>query len=200
MATASEQKEIFENLAPILTHVNGYLEAACVQATEYFFSQKAPMDSQLASHMVRWSFLRLLQAEADLLGIEWIDELGLNGISFGYHGYHIRVWKADDTDVTHMASSPTNEAFLAQLLFSWVPSRQPLMNIAILWDVDSDWHLQSLRVGPPHKANDRFILDWHFDVTPQVQMLQTGDLESPERDSTDLHFELADEEADDRQG
>lgn len=197
MDSLLDQERVLRELEPLLPNLYRYIEAGLAEAAEFFVSRKAQIDNGLASHMTRWSFLQSLRSEAPLLNIENIEELGLSGISFWYADYHIRVWKAgtpDDEDVTRLASSSTKEAFFAQqMMFPWVTERYASLNLAVLWDVDPDWHLFSLQVGPPREENGRFVLVWHVDIPSPMDTLRFIDAGPSE---PEFHFERNDVDID----
>lgn len=200
METTAQQKRVQEDLSPLLPSLYRYIDAGCAAAREYFLGQRAPVDSALASHIVRWSFLQTLRTEGALLNVGTIEELGMSGVSFWYNGYHMRMWKTDDDDVTRLASSSTKEAFCTQLKF-WDTELSTVLNLAILWDVDTEWHLRFLQIGPPVSQEGRFVLDWHWDISLPTGSSETAVLDSAENESIDLHFESnEDEEMDDKQG
>ena len=200
METTVQKKQVQKDLSLLLQHLYRFIDAGCTVAKEFFVAQSVSVDSALASYIVRWTVLHLLRAEASLLQVDAIEELGMSGVSFWYNGYHMRMWKTDDDDVTRLASSSTKEAFCAQLTF-WDTELPTTLNLAILWDVDADWHLKVLQIGPPVRQHDgRFVLDWHLDIFLPAESSQTGTVNSAESESTNLHFEPNDQEMDDKQG
>ncbi len=204
MTNVADRQQVIEDLAPILPHLYQYLEAACAEAKEYFFVHEASIDGALASHIVRWNFLRMLHAEGDLLGIAHIEELGLSGISFWVRGYHLRIWKAGDEEpgtLTRFASSPSKSAFLGQQLTFWEWDQAAMVgNLVILWEVDADWHLHTVRLGPPQAVEGRFVLQWQVDVPCPVGAVGHGGLESTEAAPPPVHFECEESAIDDEQG
>lgn len=195
----SKQEQVHEDVAPLYPYLYRLIDAACAGAKDYFLAQDAPIDAALASYIVRWSFLKALRAEQALLNISTIEELGLSGISFWYNGYHMRMWKADDDDITRLASSSAKEAFFDQLTF-WDTEFPSTLNLAILWDVDRDWHLRLFQMGPPVRRDGRFKLDWHLDIPTPAESPHAIVPNPDERESTDLHFERDDAEMDHKQG
>lgn len=192
MVSSITPERVSKDLAPILPRLYAFLDAGCARAQEFFSTYHAPIDAALFSHLVRWSFLQCLRVEAPLLGIEAIEDLGLSGISFRYGSYPIRVWKADDSDLTKLASSDTKKAFLAQQTqwdFETGAIAAPLLNLALLWNVDRDGHLQAVRFGPPHVQDERFTLAWEVDVPLPGTEPQPSRSETSSEVVTDLHFE-----------
>ena len=192
----SQQEQVHQDISPIFPSLYRFIDVACTEATDFFSTQNAPLDAALASYLVRWSFLKALRAEQNLLGITAIEELGLSGISFWYRGYHMRMWKADDDDITRLASSSAKEAFCDQLTF-WDAPDSSALNLAILWDVDREWHLRLFQMGPPVRRDGRFKLDWHWDIPSLIESIVSN---SGENESTDLRFERDDNEMDHKQG
>lgn len=163
MASTLVRDTVREVLAPILPRLYQYLEAGCAVAQEFFAAHQAVPDAALASHLVRWWFLQALRAEAAVLGVEAIEDLGLSGISFRYRGYHLRVWKDEGDDLTQLASSDPKKAFLSQQIhWDFAPNavQDPAGNIVLLWNVDRDLHLHAVRFGPPQAMGERYVLAW----------------------------------------
>lgn len=165
MEHQATEAQVRQTMAPIFPFLTRTLQRGSQIATTFFAMRGAPVDSALASYIVRWYFLLALRREAQGLGVEHIEELGLSGISFVYRGYHLRVWKADETNVPGLATSSTKQAFFdQQMTFSWMNAPQIALNLAVLWDVDAHWHICSLQIGPPHAYSDRFGLAWYFSI------------------------------------
>ena len=156
---------VSESLTPLFPFLTRTLQRGCDIATTFFAVQGAPVDSALASYIVRWYFLLALRRRIPALGVEHVEDLGLSGISFVAPPYHLRIWKADEAHVAGLATSSTKQAFFAQqMTFDWVRASSIALNLAVLWDVDAQWRLRSLCVGPPEVAHERFGLAWQFAI------------------------------------
>jgi hypothetical protein len=158
--------QLTEDFAEFVPWMVDTLREGLSTARAFFALQRAPIDAALGSYLVRWSVLRTIRAEQATWDWPFVEDLGLSGISFAYRTYHWRVWKADDLRPGTLASTPTREAFWAQqLMYPWgTATDRPHTNLVWLWDVDAQWTLASVRIGPPQMRQDQVGFAWSLAV------------------------------------
>jgi hypothetical protein len=192
-------EDVLKDLGALLKAVWAALELGAQEAREYFETHGGPIDPYLASHLARWNAKRYLEesgAEVASCEIE-PDTLPYSGLRFIYaEKYHIWIRKAHKGLLPVPGPSKTLQGFYSQLSFSFIPassSNGQLVNVMVLWDVDTNYVLDDELILACPKAGDltRASVEahWYTSVPHPAFTVEPSHTEIPD----DLPIQLLEE-------
>jgi hypothetical protein len=151
MAKIQESEKALKALASLLPVVYSALEAATQSTREFFDREDRPIDSYLAPCLVRYYAKQHLDSVGQSVEYDR-EELSNNGLCLTYNNYLLRIWKSEDGELPVPGQSRPRQAFFQQLPIA-INNPEEQLNLAILWEVSSDYNLQRLLLSCP-KAGD----------------------------------------------
>ncbi|MEP7355106.1 MAG: hypothetical protein ABI824_17900 [Acidobacteriota bacterium] len=119
-----------------------------------------PYDPWYFSHSVRY----LTCCDLDASHVPNLDFVrqpqALSAIDLTYRGCHIKVWKSTDGELPITGNSTHRQSFIAQPYlqnyFESLPEVEIPMNLAMLWEVDSNLELSSMNLVCPKRFETFF--------------------------------------------
>ena len=148
---------VCKDLEPLINDVYAALEDAPRLAKEKFFEpQELKIDPFLINDIIRFYVKRYLtKLQFDVTEDYEVDDLANNGLKVRYHGYHVRILKADNGQLPVPGISENKKAFYNQQLtldsldFNKSNDDHLRPNILLLWELTDDYDFKQMLVACP---------------------------------------------------
>jgi hypothetical protein len=131
-------------------------ESAAEQACQFFEARATPVNRPLFPALVRYHARELLEQRGQTVDELDSEDIGNNGLCLIHRARRIRVWKAEDDELPPPGTSRLKSLFLNQQLGLFLPEDNTpssiQLNLALLWNVDSNFRLKALHLACPRSA------------------------------------------------
>lgn len=145
-----DPKAVEADLKAVVPIIWAALEVGTLKAREYFDEKGLEVDSFLFPNLVRFEAkLHLLAAGQDVFETEILSN---NGLVMRHLEYQLRLLKSDHGELPTPGHSRRKQAYYSQQLEFFAPlADEPveMVNLVVLWDVDSNWNLSGLDLVYP---------------------------------------------------
>lgn len=190
-----DQDVVLQELSPVLPFIYRGLEEA-VEQTRDFFPEEKPVDAALAPNLVRYFVKEYIDhkssADSRLSVSNKFERESLpnNGLFLHYGPYRIRILKTDEGELPLPGPSRARRRFYQQTLPLWAQVsgedlRPNLVNLVILWDVNSEYVLNDLSIACPRDVGEsRGTVQcyWRAEI-PHPALTQASDADDPAQDT-----------------
>jgi hypothetical protein len=189
-----DQDVVLKELSPVLPFIYRGVEEA-IERTRDFFPEGKPIDAALAPNLVRYHVKEYIdhKSSADSrLSVSSTFErepLPNNGLFLHFGPYRIRILKADEGELPLPGPSRARRRFYQQTLPLWAQvsgeDRPNLVNLVILWDVNSEYVLNDLSIACPKDVGESrgsVQCHWRAEI-PHPALTQASDADSPTQDT-----------------
>jgi hypothetical protein len=164
-----EPEQVLFRARPLLIELHKAFETAIPVGLDYFTWRKAEhVNSTVFSALVRYEVKEWLnragftateeteedEADGRLIGDATCDlqSLANNGLLLTYKGLRIRIRKAFRSSLPFPGSRTQRDFYQQRFCFDTEGIEDPVMNLLVLWDVDSNYRFQSLKLVSPKMA------------------------------------------------